>query len=479
MVLGLRSESWHEALKSGWCASFAGSAAVLYWLYMPVHYVGDLPLPLAFLCALAIAFVISSQGGIFSLCAFVFSGLSPVRMAFSLGIVWYFLEYFYAAFIGFPWLSISGALAIWPVLLQTSDIIGAYGTDALWVCALLLCVFVCPAACGGQIKSGWPTFCAGIFICMVIMAYGTFRLGDRSDVSPQNVEALFVEGNIDQNTKWDPVFQHDTLKLYMNLTRSGLEAAREDGVEKPLIIWPETAMPFFYQSRPELSGIIRDFVKKMDSPLLFGAPGLETLPGEIEPVVFNRAFLLGPDGSLLGYYDKEHLVPFGEYLPSWLKFGFLDALLQGVGVYHAGTHVEPLRYEKLALGMLICYEGIFPWLARARVADGANLLVDISNDGWFGDSPAPRQHLYLTAPRCIEQGRWLLRATNTGISAVIDARGRIVLAGAQFKSGSLMARACLAENLTFYHNLASWQPGCALLLFLLFAWPLQAVKKQV
>lgn len=476
-VLGLRSASRAESLRSGWLASFAGAAVVLYWLYMPVHYVGDLPLPLAFLCALAIAFVVSSQGGIFSLCAYAMRELPPLRLAVSLGLAWYFLEYSYAALVGFPWLSLSGGLALWPVLVQASDIIGAYGTASIWVCSVSLCFFAFYSSSGRQTKASWAAFWSGIFLCIAISSYGVFRLVEQVDLSRQTVESLFVEGNVDQNTKWDPVFQLDTLKLYMRLTRSGLDAAREAGIESPLIIWPETAMPFFYQSRPELSGIIRDFVKEIDSPLLFGAPGLETLPGTVEPVVFNRAFLLGPSGALLGYYDKEHLVPFGEYLPSWLKFGFLEALLQGVGVYHAGTHVEPLRYGALALGMLICYEGIFPWLAQSRVGDGANLLVDISNDGWFGDSPASRQHLYLTVPRCIEQGRWLMRATNTGISAVIDERGRIVLAGPQYKTGSLLARACLAENITIYHKFAPWLPGCAILLLLFFAWPMHAIKK--
>lgn len=141
----------------------------------------------------------------------------------------------------------------------------------------------------------------------------------------------------------------------------------------------------------------------------------------------------------IGHYDKEHLVPFGEYLPSWLNWGFLEALLQGVGVYETGTAVAPLRYENLALGMLICYEGIFPWLAQARVADGANILVDISNDGWFEDTPASRQHLYLTVLRALEQNRWILRGTNTGISVVVDPRGRLTARGGQFRAESLWA----------------------------------------
>lgn len=114
-----------------------------------------------------------------------------------------------------------------------------------------------------------------------------------------------------------------------------------------------------------------------------------------------------------------------------------------MGVYTEGTTTAPLHYRNLALGMLICYEGIFPWLAQDRAAQGANILVDISNDGWFGATPAARQHLYLTALRALEQNRWLLRGTNTGISAVVDPRGRLTLRGGQFRAQALWARAGL------------------------------------
>ena len=183
---------------------------------------------------------------------------------------------------------------------------------------------------------------------------------------------------------------------------------------------------------------------------------MERRPGKREPDVFNRAFLLGPNGDTVGYYDKEHLVPFGEYLPEWLNWGFLEALLQGVGVYQTGTATAPLRHDNLALGMLICYEGIFPWLAQNRVAEGANILVDISNDGWFGNTPAARQHLYLTALRAVEQNRWILRGTNTGISVVVDPRGRLAMQGGQFKAQAVWGKAALTTAPSVFHVVSPW-----------------------
>lgn len=321
-------------------------------------------------------------------------------------------------------------------------------------------------------KKSWrpASLVCGLAMTCLLLGYGALRLHQQplitDPVGPQSVQALFVEGNVDQNQKWLPAFQRQTVDLYLRLTYDAL--AQRPG-EHPLIIWPETALPFFFETNQLHSPRVRQLSSVTGSPLLVGAPGLERHADKKEPDVFNRAFLLTPpDGAVAGYYDKEHLVPFGEYLPEWLNWSFLEALLQGVGVYQTGTAIAPLRYDNLAMGMLICYEGIFPWLAQARVADGANILVDISNDGWFGATPAPRQHLYLTALRAIEQNRWILRGTNTGISVVVDARGRLTMRGAQFREQALWGRAALESAPSLYHRLWPWPlPAAAVLLVVL------------
>ena len=321
-------------------------------------------------------------------------------------------------------------------------------------------------------KQSWrpASLVCGLALICLLLGYGALRLHQQplitDPVGPQSVQALFVEGNVDQNQKWLPAFQRQTVDLYLRLTYDAL--AQRPG-EHPLIIWPETALPFFFETNQLHSPRVRQLPSVTGSPLLVGAPGLERRADKKEPDVFNRAFLLTPpDGAVAGYYDKEHLVPFGEYLPEWLNWSFLEALLQGVGVYQTGTAIAPLRYGNLAMGMLICYEGIFPWLAQARVADGANILVDISNDGWFGATPAPRQHLYLTALRAIEQNRWILRGTNTGISVVVDARGRLTMRGAQFREQALWGRAALESAPSLYHRLWPWPlPAAAVLLLVL------------
>lgn len=469
--LGERAQSEKAAFFQGWLATTAGAMAALYWLAMPVHQVGGLPWPLAALCALFIAAVMSLQGGLYcSVCRNIAHAGALVKILI-LCPLWYLLEYAFALCPAFPWLPLSGALCVWPAMVQISDVFGAYAASALWLGALLPAYFAAMALNPSLRSLGF--LCISLFLLSLLTGYGFWRLAENPlEINPagrDSMTALFVEGNVDQNRKWDPVFQRQTLDLYLRLTQEGVAGARAEGINHPLIIWPETAMPFFFEARPLFAKEISACAMAYSSPLLFGAPGLERDPNLPEGAVFNRSFLMGPDGVILGHYDKMHLVPFGEYLPSWLKLDFLEALLQGVGIYQEGKDPRPLRYARLALGMLICYEGIFPWLAQERVAAGANILVDISNDGWFGLTPACRQHLYLTALRCIEQNRWLLRCTNTGISAVADARGRITLAGPQFQAGFLLARARLLQKASVYHIIGPWLPLGAITL-LCAAW---------
>lgn len=486
-VLGMRAPGPAAALRRGWLASWAGCAAALYWLALPVHEVGGLPLALAIPCALCIAACLASAGGLFALCACRLRDYPGPLPALILALIWYLLEWLYAVLAGFPWLPLAGGLAVWPVMVQAADALGAFGLGAAWLAAALLCLSALPPRISGlaadhaahrrTAQGFWPgAGLAGLCLALCLAGYGLWRLAENplqvEPRGPESMAALLVEGNVDQNRKWLPSFQRQTVELYADLTAEGLAASRRILQPGPaLIIWPETAIPFFFEGNPILAGLVAQTPRHADLPLLFGAPGMEPRPGRSEPAVFNRAFLLGADGRRMGHYDKEHLVPFGEYLPAWLDWAFLEALLQGVGVYEEGRATAPLRHGNLALGLLICYEAIFPWLAQERVAEGANILVDISNDGWFGRSPAARQHLYLTALRALEQSRWILRGTNTGISAVVDARGRLTVSGPQFRAGSLAVRAMLREEKSLYHSVAPWLPPLAALLCLgLLAW---------
>lgn len=452
---GLGSPGPGHAMLRGWLGCTVGFCAALYWLCLPLHNVGNLPYPLAIACCVMISACLAVPPALACLATHCWSHCNHFSLAFRIGLLWYVQEECSAALFGVPWLPLSGALARLPVLVQGADMIGAYATGGLWVCAVLP---GCLALYGAENRAAFSrTAClmSSFAMCAGIVLYGHYRLQElpfeKDPTGPDSFGVLLVDGNVDQGEKWLPIFQRRTVELYADLTVRGL-AGLGDEERRPLVVWPETSMPFLFEKNARLGGMIRDVVKELRSPLLFGAPGVEDVPGRPEPIIYNRAFLMLPDGRITGHYDKQHLVPFGEYVPPWLDWRFLEDLLQGVGIYAEGKSGSPLEYDNLALGMLICYEGIFPWLAQERVAAGANVLVDISNDGWFGLSPAGRQHLYLTALRAIEQNRWLLRCANTGISAVIDSRGRVTVMGPRFQAGSIAARARICSGRSVYHE---------------------------
>ncbi len=249
-----------------------------------------------------------------------------------------------------------------------------------------------------------------------------------------------------QSQKWDPKFPAETVRRYALQTRKAMAA-----YSPALVIWPETAMPFFFQEKSALEASVRRVAARGPCLLLFGAPGYLPETGD-GYMLFNRAYLLDRQGQTVGFYEKEHLVPFGEYVPMEEYLPFIDKLVQAVGDFYPGVHTAPITAADLSLGVLVCYETIFPELSQKQVAQGANVLVNISNDAWFGRSSAPLQHLHLTLLRAVEQGRWLIRSTNTGVSAIIDARGRIKASSSLFVAQRLDAEVELRSQTTFFHR---------------------------
>lgn len=456
-LIGLRAAHGWSALRLGWLCGLAGSSAALYWIALPVHTVGGMPWILAAPCAMAIGAYVGLYGGLFCLGAYTLRAHSPLLRALELGLLWYLLEWLRGIlFTGFPWLTLGAAFVPWPSLLQGASIIGVYALGGVYVTAA--CWMAAPSAR----KSG---LVAGILLLVTLILWGNLRLAQNPPVAANaqgTYPIVFIEGNIDQNHKWDKAWQQSSVDTYLNLSRKALQ---DYPGQSPLVVWPETALPLYYQDNIQFGAALRNFAATHKIPLLFGAPGYIKNEEARSFQTFNRAYLINPDGVDAGFYDKEHLVPFGEYLPPWLAFDFLVPLLQGIGDFTPGVAAAPLKSGNISLGMLICYESIFPQLAQERVAAGANVLLNISNDGWFGLSSAAQQHLELAAVRTVEQGRWLLRGTNTGISAVVDSMGRTVTRGGQFTAQSVSAYMRPLTDTTIYHHLAPWLPWVGLALF--------------
>ncbi len=486
MLLGMQARSGKEALRQGWLTGLLGASAALYWLAIPIHNVGGLPWALAFPCALLIGAYVGFYGGLFSLAAWLLGRmptpqshehskhkvawltLHPWRRCLALACLWYGLEVLRGSLLtGFPWLTLSTAFAPLPSFIQGASVLGSYGLSACYVLVILwLWEGLSPYLVQkNKQQRGLLTGSACVLLGLMLV-FGHFALQQTLHSTQKPFDVIMVEGNVDQNVKWEPAMQEATLKLYSQLSQQALHRLREkDAQAKPLLIWPETAMPFYLEMHPTLGPALQKFIKEAHTPLLVGAPAVNrTTAGQHRP--YNRTYLIDENARIQDFYDKVHLVPFGEYVPSWLLWNFLEPLLQGIGTFSSGNKAAPLRYENLAMGVLLCYESIFPHLAQERVAHGANVLINLSNDGWFGQSSAPRQHLHLASMRAVEQGRWLVRSTNTGISAIIDGHGKIVFEGAQFTAQSLTSMAFTVQKKSIFHKVYTYIPFVFLTLFL-------------
>jgi apolipoprotein N-acyltransferase len=219
-------------------------------------------------------------------------------------------------------------------------------------------------------------------------------------------------------------------------------------VGRGLIVWPETATPFFFQEEFNLSSVVRTIPRLSSDWLLFGSPSY--LAEGSRTFYMNSAFLLSPDGKISGKYDKMHLVPYGEYVPLRNFFPFINKLVAGIGDFRKGEGINPLNIGNHSLGILICYEGIFPELSREYKARGANLLVNITNDAWFGRTSAPYQHLSMTVFRAVENRIYFLRSANTGISAIISPTGQIIKKTGLFERSVLRGSVKFLDRKTIY-----------------------------
>jgi apolipoprotein N-acyltransferase len=269
------------------------------------------------------------------------------------------------------------------------------------------------------------------------IGYGTLFWRDVADGPSLRVGLL--QGNIDQSRKWDRDFQATTLTIYEAL-------ARRAAADRPsLIVWPETAVPFFLRREPELGGRVHRLVAEIGIPMLIGSPDVGA-----DRRLYNTAFLLDGGGVVRGRYDKRHLVPFGEYVPLQPLLFFLDKLVVGIGDFGRGRDAALLPLGSARFGVTICYEVIFPAEVREFARAGAQFLVNITNDAWFGESGAPYQHLAMAAMRAVENGMYLVRAANTGITAVVAPSGEIREASRLFTRDAVVAPIRLRAGETPY-----------------------------
>ena len=279
---------------------------------------------------------------------------------------------------------------------------------------------------------------------------------------PDHVAALVQENLPILEADWTPTFYDLTIAQLVQLSGQGATTAAQRSANPVLIVWPESPAPFFTSDQKFqrwLSALSQD----SHAYVIAGSLGVGAKVGA-KSEMFNSAQLVLPDGKWGPRYDKIHLVPFGEFIPFRDLLAFAQSLTHDIGEFSRGNERNVLHVDRHGVGTFICYDSIFPDEVLRFVRNGAELFVNISNDGWFGESGAPGQHLNMARMRAIENGRWLLRATNTGITASISPLGQLVATAPRRTRTALEAPYSFETGTTFYTQHGDWFAGaCAII----------------
>lgn len=379
---------------------------------------------------------------------------------------------------GFPWGTPAYSQGEWLRFFQWVDVTGTHGLslfiyliNGLIADGLLL--FIHRKQIDKMVSRGLV-----VLVLVFLSLYGSFLSGqkyEREKTVPGDLSVALIQGNISQDIKWDPYKAQNILHKYIYLTNTAVKNGAQ------LVIWPETAFPYAISSATMSEDKFLD-QDQMSMDLFLGAVVADTLDGQ--RVIYNSAVHVDQAAGFVERHAKMHLVPFGEYVPFQKYLKFAKKLTQGVGNFVPGDSYSLFTMKGFKFGSLICYEDIFPDFAREFSRLGADILVNYTNDGWYGDTSAQHQHLVYSQFRALENRRYLFRATNTGMTAIITPRGELYDKLTPFKETFLLQNLKLEKAESLYTRFGErWVYGVALLCTLIFAYTvikykLGPVKKE-
>ncbi len=456
-LLAQRAPSPTAAFQAGWAFGTASIAAGTYWLYVSMHDYGGMPAPMAALAVLLLAAGLGLLYGMaLGLARRIATPLTPpLALMLLMPACWMLADWTRNwIFTGFPWVATGYAHNLSP-LAGYAPVVGVFGVG------FLACVL---AGCLAAMLQQRRLHRTALALLVAIPVAG-LALSTRSWTAPhgQPISVRLLQGNVPQEMKFDAGQLDASLRLYRDM----ITERRAD-----LIATPETAVPMLASRLPAgYLAQLESFARGQDSRLLVGLPW-STAPG----VYFNS--VLGLGGEAPYRYDKHHLVPFGEFIPTGFRW-FVDMMQMPLGDFGRGDLQQPaFKVKDQWVLPNVCYEDIFGEEIAAQLAAASDrgapvpsLLLNVSNIAWFGDTIALPQHLQASQMRSLELGRPMLRATNTGATAVVDERGRVVAQLAPFTRGTLEARVQGTQGLTPYARLGNGLPvGLAVAAVALLAW---------
>lgn len=459
LVWLLEDISPRRAALRGWCYGLGLFGAGTSWVYVSIHVYGYAPVPLA----VFLTVLFSAGLALFTaLTTYVYARwVRPAPLGNTLGFAAVITlgDWWRSWFLtGFPWLypgygHIDSPLSGW------APVVGIYGLSFI---IALTAALLCRQIVSRQL-SHWglaalvSTWLGGVILAQIDWV----EPADREPVS-----VAMVQANIPQDEKWIPEQFEPTLDTYRRMSES-LWANYD------IVIWPEAAIPGFYHQAEEFLTAIDHQASAAGASLITGLPSIDT---SVRPRRFYNSVMAMGSGS--GLYHKQRLVPFGEYVPleSWLR-GLIEFFDLPMSDFTRGSADQPgITSQDLLLAPFICYEIVYPDLVASWLPQ-ADLLLTVSNDAWFGSSVGPLQHLQMAQMRALENGRYLLRSTGSGVSAIVDHRGHITERGGQFTREVITGEALVLTGSTPFSITASW-PILGLSLLLCIGLPLFAAKMR-
>ena len=436
----------HPPLKAfllGLTTGFIYFAGTLYWTGTVIRTFGGIPLPAA---ALGVVLLALYQGFFPALFALISSrliaraGLAAILLSSA---AWVATEFFRGVvFGGFPWVLLGDSqVTVLPVA-QLASVLGVYGVSAL--VAFINASIAYAMLTNGRRRAA--SLAAAVVVLIGTAAWGTTRIADASLTTSSGtpIRVGLIQANIAQEDKWKAGEARRIFTTYIAMTRDAVARGAE------YVIWPESATPFMFENDPVGQEALRALAREVHVPILFGSDQAVTRP---EPALYNAAFLVTPEGSTAAVYRKIHLVPWGEFIPLKRLLFFVSPLVDSFTDFSPGTEMVLLPVGSHLASTAICYEVVYPSLIRQAVQAGSELLTTITNDAWYGHSSAPYQHFALASMRAIEQGRYLARAANTGISGVVDPYGRIVRQSGIFEQTALVEQVRFLKVRTVYSRI--------------------------
>jgi apolipoprotein N-acyltransferase len=403
-----------------WVSGVVWYVGTCYWIYPVMHGYGNLGVFAATLITMGYCLIMGMHHGAFGMLVVMMARRSTLgnrRPLFMAPFFWVAIEFFRDRVTGVPWQPLGGAQVDNIPFARIAEVTGVYGLS--FAVMLVNCAFVAALLLQGRRRTNLLVSAGAAAIALQM---GIFA---RPAPFSTNRQAVLLQPNVPvlNPRDWTPQRFDNTIAT---MARSSVDAAGRGAYGATgLVVWPEAPTPFFV-GEPKFQHWVTAIAQDTNSYIVVGATGEAPSSDPQNPLLYNSALVVDPSGRSIGRYDKIHLVPFGEYVPMEHLLFFASKLTREVGDFARGTERKVFDLNGTRVSVVICYESVFPGEVREFVANGAEVLINISNDQWYGETGAPYQHLQMTRMRAIENHRWILLDTNNGVTAAIDPLGRVV-----------------------------------------------------